>query len=431
MANEVAEIKVYGFIGSASNRFDTNSYISAAQFAEAFAEAEAAAGDDIHLRIHSYGGSIGDGNAIQTLIANSKKTVTAFIDGVAASMGYGILLSCDKIVAASNAMILAHNANGGIEGSPEEIAAYATYLAKCRDTVAEKIAAKTGMTAKAVTEKYLMADNWFSAAEALEAGLIDEIDSEAVAENVPVNLAGMTYKDAVNAFNAKQTINTQETFLARMERLITDFVTGKKTVAENVLSDSEEWTLSYLISAARTLVDEAECLVKNSANPALITAAKEISSTGSKYVIQLVNILYGEEITEAATARVKSDTAIAKITGKKIAELKALLAADVTSELAVMKATVTDATAKLTTANATITAKETEITQLKEKLAGKPVNDKRPKSTGTESAEVPDSFKAKVATLGHNLEADAALASYGVTGTGKIKAKVEDSENDD
>lgn len=427
MATTAAELKLYAFIGTASNRFDQTPYINASQFAAQFAEAEAAEGDEIHLRVHSYGGSIGDGNAMQTTIANSKKTVIGYIDGVAASMGYAILLSCDKIIAASNAMILAHNASGGVEGTPEEIAAYAAFLVKCRNTVAEKIAAKTGMTAEEVTTKYLMADNWFSAEEALAAGLIDEIDTVA-AENVPANLANLSYADAKNAFIKKDSAANEEGILARIEKRITEFMTGKKSAAKNAieLSDSEEWSLSYMISDARNLVDDAECLADNSSNPDLVNAANEIVSTCSAYIIKLVTILYGEEITDATSTNAveKINAVMVKVQTKKVGEMKTLLANDITTELGVMQSKVAAAENKYTEAQNTITTKDTEIATLKAKLSGKPVEDKRPKGTGTEGAQANNAFAQKVSELAHNQNADAVLTSYGVDGKG-IKKKAE------
>lgn len=416
-----AEVKIYGFIGTASNRFDTNTYINAAEFSEMFTAAVNAEGDEIHLRVHSYGGSIGDGNAIQTMIANCKKTVVGYIDGIAASMGYGILLSCNKIVAASNAMILAHNASGAIEGTPEEIAAYANFLVKARNTVAEKIAAKLGITAEEATTKYLLADNWFSAEEALAVGLIDEIDN-VEAENVPTNLSTMSYMEAVNAFNKKAGAVNEETFLVRLEKRITEFMTGKKTTAKNAveLSDNEEWYLSYLITGARTLVDDAETLAKNSSNPELIAKAKAIVSTCSKYVIELTTTLYQEEIPDATSASAveKINAVMAKVQTKKIGEMKTFLANDITTELGVMQGKVTEATNALNTAKNTITAKDTEIATLQAKLAGKPVDDKRPKGTGAEGGVTVNAFADKVKGFAHNQAADKALG-----GLGKIVTK--------
>lgn len=131
---------------------------------------------DIKLYINSPGGSVYDGLAIIDTMNYIKPDVQTIGIGLQASMG-AMLLSCGakgKRFVLPNARIMIHQPSSGTEGkiTDQEIALKeGIYLKK---KLAEIFADNTGKDLKQV-EKDMDRDNWMSAEEALEYGIIDEI----------------------------------------------------------------------------------------------------------------------------------------------------------------------------------------------------------------------------------------------------------------
>ncbi len=131
---------------------------------------------DIKLYINSPGGSVYDGLAIidtMNYIASDVQTIGI---GLQASMG-AMLLACGakgKRFVLPNARIMIHQPSSGTEGkiTDQEIALKEGIYLKKR--LVEIFAERTGKTVEQV-EKDMDRDNWMSADEALEYGIIDEV----------------------------------------------------------------------------------------------------------------------------------------------------------------------------------------------------------------------------------------------------------------
>ncbi len=131
---------------------------------------------DIKLYINSPGGSVYDGLAIIDTMNYIKPDVQTIGIGLQASMG-AMLLSCGakgKRFVLPNSRIMIHQPSSGTEGkiTDQEIALKeGIYLKK---KLAEIFAKNTGKTLEQV-EKDMDRDNWMSAEEALQYGIIDSI----------------------------------------------------------------------------------------------------------------------------------------------------------------------------------------------------------------------------------------------------------------
>lgn len=131
---------------------------------------------DIKLYINSPGGSVYDGLAIIDTMNYIEPDVQTIGIGLQASMG-AMLLSCGakgKRYALPNARIMIHQPSSGTEGkiTDQEIALReGIYLKK---VLAEMLAKNTGKPVAQI-EKDMDRDNWMSAQEAKEYGLIDEV----------------------------------------------------------------------------------------------------------------------------------------------------------------------------------------------------------------------------------------------------------------
>ena len=134
---------------------------------------------EINLYINSPGGSITDGMAIVDTINYIKCPVSTICVGMAASMGAVLLASGakGKRYATPNAEILIHQpliGGGGLSGQTTEIKIHADHMVRTREKLNKLLSERTGQSLETI-EKDTERDNYMTAQQALEYGLIDGI----------------------------------------------------------------------------------------------------------------------------------------------------------------------------------------------------------------------------------------------------------------
>ncbi|HLQ40245.1 MAG TPA: ATP-dependent Clp endopeptidase proteolytic subunit ClpP [Tetragenococcus sp.] len=131
---------------------------------------------DIYLYINSPGGSVTAGLAIYDTMNFVKADVQTIVMGMAASMGSFLLTAGKKgkRFALPNSEILIHQPLGGAQGQATEIEIAANHILKTRDRLNHILAERTGQPLE-VIEKDTDRDNYMTAEEAKNYGLIDEI----------------------------------------------------------------------------------------------------------------------------------------------------------------------------------------------------------------------------------------------------------------
>ena len=133
-------------------------------------------GKDIHLYINSPGGMVTAGLAIYDTMQYIKCDVSTICIGMAASMGAFLLAggAKGKRLALPNAEIMIHQPSGGAKGQATEIQIAAENILKTKKKLNEILAANSGKPYDVIaadTER----DQYMSAQEALEYGLIDNV----------------------------------------------------------------------------------------------------------------------------------------------------------------------------------------------------------------------------------------------------------------
>ena len=133
-------------------------------------------GKDISLYINSPGGSVTAGMAIYDTMQYIKCDVSTICVGMAASMGAFLLAggAKGKRYALPNAEVMIHQPSGGAQGQATEISIAAEHILKTKKKMNEMLAANCNQPYEKVaadTER----DNWMSADEAKEYGLIDAV----------------------------------------------------------------------------------------------------------------------------------------------------------------------------------------------------------------------------------------------------------------
>ncbi|MCI6919542.1 MAG: ATP-dependent Clp endopeptidase proteolytic subunit ClpP [Lachnospiraceae bacterium] len=131
---------------------------------------------DIQLYINSPGGSVTAGMAIYDTMQYVKCDVSTFCMGMAASMGAFLLAggTKGKRLALPNAEIMIHQPLGGAQGQATEIEIAAKHILQTKEKLNRMLAENTGKDISIIaadTDR----DNWMSAEEAKEYGLIDRV----------------------------------------------------------------------------------------------------------------------------------------------------------------------------------------------------------------------------------------------------------------
>ena len=131
---------------------------------------------DIQLYINSPGGSVTSGFAIYDTIKYIKCDVSTICVGMAASMG-AFLLSTGakgKRIALKNSTIMIHQPLGGFRGQATDIKIHSDWIIKLKHRLNDIMAKATQKPIEQI-EKDTERDNFMTANEALEYGLIDKV----------------------------------------------------------------------------------------------------------------------------------------------------------------------------------------------------------------------------------------------------------------
>ena len=131
---------------------------------------------DINLYINSPGGSVTAGMAIYDTMQYIKPDVSTICVGSAASMG-AVLLTAGtkgKRYALPHARIMIHQPLGGVQGQASEIEIHAREILRMREELNGILASRSGQDIEVVARD-TDRDNFMSAQDAVEYGLIDEV----------------------------------------------------------------------------------------------------------------------------------------------------------------------------------------------------------------------------------------------------------------
>lgn len=183
-----AEVKIYADIG-ADPWMGTG--VDAKEFSDALDKLDV---DQIDLRLNSRGGLVWDGIAIMNALARHPANVTVYIDALAASAASFIAMAGDEVVINDHAEMMIHDALGVAVGNAADMKNMLDRLDQMSDNVAGIYAKKAGGDVKDWRKK-MSAETWYSADEAVAAGLADRKEST-----------------GVNADDLKATMSAQQVF---------------------------------------------------------------------------------------------------------------------------------------------------------------------------------------------------------------------------
>ncbi|WP_158170967.1 head maturation protease, ClpP-related [Rhodococcus sp. JT-3] len=165
-----AEILIYDEIG-----YGWYGGVSAQNFAK---ELGAISADEITVRLNSPGGDVYDGIAILNALRSHKARVTVYVDGLAASAASFIAMAGDEVVMRRNSEMMIHDASCLGIGNAGEMRKVADDLDRVSNNIASIYAERAGGTTDEWRE-IMLAETWYSAQEAVDAGLANRVDAKA------------------------------------------------------------------------------------------------------------------------------------------------------------------------------------------------------------------------------------------------------------
>ena len=130
--------------------------------------------DEIRLNINSGGGSVFDAVAILNALRQHPAKVVANVLGLAASAASFIACGVDETAMAANSTMMIHGGSGVVVGNAKDMHDMADLLDKLNANIASVYAAKAGGTTESWLET-MLAETWYTADEAVEAGLADRV----------------------------------------------------------------------------------------------------------------------------------------------------------------------------------------------------------------------------------------------------------------
>lgn len=150
---------------------------------------------EIHLHLNSPGGEVFEGIAIVNALRTHSARIVAIVDGIAASAASFIACAADETVMAPNSELMIHDAWGACVGNASDMRSMAEMLDHVSDNIASIYAHKAG-TAVAAWRTAMETESWYSADEAVAAGLADR-----VADLEPAGDAGTKNRFDLSIFN--------------------------------------------------------------------------------------------------------------------------------------------------------------------------------------------------------------------------------------
>lgn len=173
-----AQIHLYGAIGGYWGGIDAQELVPAIRDLDV---------DTLNVFINSPGGDVYDGIAIRNALRQHSARIVVTIDGLAASAASFIACAGDEVVMGENAEIMIHEAWSIALGNAEDMRTAAADLDRISDNIASMYAAKAGGDADA-WRALMKAETWYSADEAVAAGLADRLDSDTADDTDASNL---------------------------------------------------------------------------------------------------------------------------------------------------------------------------------------------------------------------------------------------------
>lgn len=171
----MAKVNIKGVIISNDDQWIYDWFeMEAASPKSVMSQIDKANGEDLEVDINSGGGDVFAGSEIYTALKDYKGKVTTRVVGIAASAASVIAMAGDKVVMSPTAQMMIHNVSSVGRGDYRDMDHTSEILKNANKTIANAYMLKSGMD-QASLLKLMDDETWFTAQQALENKLIDEV----------------------------------------------------------------------------------------------------------------------------------------------------------------------------------------------------------------------------------------------------------------
>lgn len=231
----------------------------------------------INLRLNSPGGSVFDGIAIANALRSHPANVTVYVDSLAASIASVIALAGDRVIMMPQSQFMVHNASGVAYGDAEEMAKMADLLEKQSLNIAQAYAQHTGRPL-AEWQEYMAAETWFTAEEAVEVGLADEVfpmrpakEEQAPAASASSSVMNRTWDLSMFRYAGRDNAPAPSAVLnhTTQEQAVTEEPAPEETVEDSAATETiANMTRDDLVALIREVVVTAMAPIEPGNDPA-------------------------------------------------------------------------------------------------------------------------------------------------------------------
>jgi len=191
--DKTTEIVLYDVIG-ADEWFGGG--VSSKQFRDAVKGVKT---PDIELRINSPGGDVFEAVAMMAAVDGFKGTVTAYVDGLAASAASVLAMAADRIVMADGSMMMIHDPYTIVIGGVDELSRKIDLLANIKYDIVKAYKRQSSLSEKKIGEM-MSKETWMTAKEAVDHGFAHELNSSSrVAAFADVSKCGYRHAPKLKA----------------------------------------------------------------------------------------------------------------------------------------------------------------------------------------------------------------------------------------
>lgn len=153
--------------------------------------------DKIHVHLSTIGGSFAEGLPIYNVLRQHPASVTMSCMGYALSMGAVLLQAADRGQRriCANGIIMLHRAQSAMNGSAKQLRQQAHVMEVHEAAIIPRLMQVMQLERKAV-EAILQAETWYSAEQALEAGLVDSITEAVDLDEIDQKMSNQAWQSA-------------------------------------------------------------------------------------------------------------------------------------------------------------------------------------------------------------------------------------------
>ncbi|MGS5040714.1 head maturation protease, ClpP-related [Staphylococcus saprophyticus] len=192
--------------------------------------------DEVVVNINSNGGDVFSGVAIYNMLRRQDAHITVNIDGLAASIASVIAMAGDTVNMPGNAMLMVHNAWTEIAGDSNAFKKQADSLERINSVVFNSYVDKSPEIDHALLQQYMDDETWFTAKEAKDLGLIDNItkSSRVAAAATSTMLGGETFMKRYRNEDVGQQEENQQPTAEDVITLLQEIKSDVKAIREKV-----------------------------------------------------------------------------------------------------------------------------------------------------------------------------------------------------